>query len=96
LSGGGAGSTRRLASLNEFEDFTGLRMSPQLELGKEQVPVHRHFERASGAVDELDRSVGVARLDFRRQTGGLGLVVSDYTVLNSDLHHGPLSMSPTT
>ncbi len=54
-------------------------------LGKNQIAVYHDFEHAIGAFDEvgLDRQ-GI--LQFRGQTGRVGLVVSNPAIFNIDLH----------
>jgi hypothetical protein len=61
-------------------------MPPKLTLGEDQVSVHLHLEDAPRRRYQLDLRVGEFALELGRQTGGPWLVISDYAVLDDDLH----------
>ena len=66
--------------------------------------VDLHFEHSAGRFQQLDVAVGKRLLQFRRQTGGAWLVVSDDAVFDGDFHArasrietgtaGPFNRSP--
>jgi len=71
-------------------------MAPTVQFREDEGAIDSYLERAAGALHELYRRVGVLTLDFGRQTGGPRVVVSDYAVLNGDLHHrSPFRRSPS-
>jgi hypothetical protein len=64
---------------------------PERALGEDHYVVHRHFEDATGGRDQLDVGIGIRLLQLSRQTGGSGLVISDYAELDSHMHDSRLS-----
>ena len=78
----------RVVAPQEIQDLPGPGMPAQGELREDHRTVDAYLESTSRAMDQLDRHLGKLRLDLGRQTSGPGLVVSDDTILNSDLHHG--------
>jgi hypothetical protein len=71
------------ALLELLLDLSGLREAAQLFLGEDEVVSHGDFEDAPMAADQL-RLDGELLLDFSRQTGGAGVVVSASAVLDGD------------
>ena len=63
-------------------------MPAERELRENYRTVNADFEGTPRAMDQLDRRIGELSLNLGRQTGSPGLVVSDHTILNSDLHLG--------
>ena len=73
-------------------------------LREHQRAVDLHFEHSAGRFQQLDIAVGKRLLQFRRQTGGAWLVVSDDAVFDGDFHArasrietgtaGPFNRSP--
>jgi hypothetical protein len=61
-------------------------MAAELSLGKDQIAIHYHLEDTARAAYQFHLRAGKFPLDFGRQTGGPGLIVSDDTVLDADLH----------
>jgi hypothetical protein len=55
-------------------------------LGKDQLSVHRDFEESARGLDQANVHLGKSLLQLSRQTGSSGLIVSNDTVLNGDLH----------
>jgi hypothetical protein len=64
-------------------DLSGLREAARLFLGEDEVVPHGDFEDAPVAADQLGCDAELL-LDFGRQTGGAGVVVSARAVLDGD------------
>ena len=64
-------------------------MAAEALLRKHQVAVQLHLEHPTRRLDELHVGLRVITLDLGRQTGGPGLVPSDATILNRNLHARP-------
>ena len=75
---------------DEFEHLAGPGMPAQGEFRKDYRTLDADFKGTSRTLDQLDRCVRKLPLDLGRQTGSPGLVVSNDTILNSDVHHGSL------
>ena len=76
-----------MGGFDQAEDFFWLGVTSGLELREDQLAVERNFERTTRAMHQLHGGIGKPPLDFGRQTGGPGFVVSNYAVLYGDLHH---------
>jgi hypothetical protein len=61
-------------------------VSPQTLLGEDEVTINGDLEKASGSFDQLHLGIRVVLFDFGRQTGSPRFVVSDYAVLDGNLH----------
>jgi hypothetical protein len=57
------------------------------------VPIHPHFERAAGSLDEFDLSTE-SLLQLCRQTGGTRIVVSNNAILDRHLLRHRPSVEP--
>jgi len=66
-------------------------VAPDLFLGKHQLAVNGHVERAAGGLEQLDLDAGNLPAKLRRQTGGAGLVISNDAILDVDVHRGLFS-----
>ena len=80
--------------LDSLQDFSGLGVAPQGLLGEHQLAVYGYLEEPTRRLYEFDLAVGEGALQFSRQTGGSGLVVSNYTVQNGYMHDEHLSLVP--
>jgi hypothetical protein len=67
-------------------------------LGVHEGAVDSHLKESSRRLEQPDLGIGIGLLDFSRQTGGSGLVVSNDTVLDRDMHgrHQGLRVQNTT
>ena len=59
-------------------------------LGKDQLSVHCDFEESPRGLHQAHVGLGKSLLQLSRQTGSSGLIVSNDTVLNGDLHSARL------
>ena len=78
------------ATLDGLFDLVNLRVPARLQLGVDQLPVHRDLVASPIRGDKrqaLDRGLELAQQCFR-QTGGFGQVASLSAVLNLDAHRG--------
>ena len=75
-----------LEPLDDTENLPLLRVPPYLLLGEHEPAVDAHLESASSALDELYDRLWILRSNFRRQTGGSRLVVSNDAVFNGYAH----------
>ena len=73
-------------ALHQTEHLAGLGVPPDRLLGEDPAPIHFDFEHAPGRLDQLHVGVRVDLPDFRRQTGGPRLVVSDDAVFDGHAH----------
>lgn len=61
-------------------------MPPGSLLGEDQLSIHRHLEQAPGRLHQAHLCLWKHLFQLSRQTGGPGLVVSDYAILDRDKH----------
>ena len=61
-------------------------VTPELLLRKDELSVSDDLESPPGGVDELDACLRVPLFDGGRQTDGSRPVVSDYAILDCDIH----------
>lgn len=63
-----------------------LREPSKLFLGENQFPIFYHFKISTTTLDEFYSDMGEAFFYLCLQTGGLRIIVSNYTVFNGDSH----------
>jgi hypothetical protein len=68
-----------------LHNLAGLGESAFLQLREDEFAVFSNLEGSAGRADKFGLHPRCL-LDFGRQTGGLGRVVSHHTILNADLH----------
>ncbi len=68
-------------------DLTLIREAADFFLGEDQLSFQGDLEYAVLALDELGVEIEFV-LQFSRQTGGSGFVVSNHAVLNRQISHG--------
>ena len=71
---------------HQARDLARIWVPPLLFLGKDQRTVYRNLERSPRRGDQLDLCALEFLLQLRRQTGGATFIVSNYAVLNHDVH----------
>ena len=71
---------------NQAQYLTRLGMTVQLVLGKNQLPVQRNFENATGSLHQAQFDAGILSPNLGRQTGGPGFVVSGNAILDAYQH----------
>jgi hypothetical protein len=71
--------------LQQLDHFTGLREAAELHFGEDQFLVIVDFEDATRFLDQFGIDTQF-RLQFFRQTGGFGIVVSHPAIFDFDLH----------
>jgi hypothetical protein len=77
----------RLFLAEELHDFTVIRKTPYFGLGKYEAAPIFHIENASAGTNEF-RLDSQCLLQFLRQTGGFGFVVSGTAISNfADIGH---------
>jgi hypothetical protein len=59
-------------------------------LGVHQLSVDRYLEDATRGLNQTNVDARVRLVQLSRQTGGSGMIVSNYAVLNRDLHRNAL------
>ena len=79
-------SLSALQPLDGLADFAGRSVAMGSLLGKDQLSVHRDFEESARCLHQANVHLGKSLLQLSGQTGSSGLIVSNHTVLNGDLH----------
>ena len=72
----------------ELPDLARLGVAPKPGLLKYRRPFEHDFEPASTRRDQIDRRRWVTLAELSRQTGSSGLVVSNGTIFDLDVHGG--------
>ena len=74
---------------DEPEDLSGLRVPSDLRLLEDRDAEDLDLEPSATGPNEVKIHMGILLADFGRQPGGLGLVVSDPAVVDSNVHETP-------
>ncbi len=62
------------------------KLRPHIALVPQQAIINFHDKVSTPSRDEIDLGIRVCGLDLGGQTGRLGLVVSNHTVFDGDVH----------
>jgi hypothetical protein len=88
-SGGDGNAHRSLSTsqpLNSLHHFARRGVTARCLLGEDQLAINHDFEQAAGGLHQTHLDLGERLLQFSRQTGSSGLVISNNAVLDGHMH----------